>query len=248
MNRLLPALVGVGLALFSGSAAAAEFARSANFIVLADDAELAEEVLTQAERYRRQIAEEWLGEALPEGVGAAMINVRISSTEDSGLTWPTDPASARRYHRVWLTTSQAQATGAVLKHELTHVVLATWMPQRLPPWADEGAASRYDDVSRVAQRRRALEWFARSENWPRLIHVLEDDTITAGELTSYTVAASLSDFLLQRGDRATLLRFAAAGRRLGWDEALKTHYRIEDVSELQLAWQAHLSKQAAMAE
>ena len=136
----------------------------------------------------------------------------------------------------------------MLKHELTHVVLATWMPQRLPPWAEEGAASRYDDASRVAQRRRSLEWFARSGNWPRLIQVLEDDTITADELTSYAVAASLGDFLLQRGDRDTLLRFAAAGRRLGWDEALRTHYRIQGVDALQLAWQAHLSEQAAAAE
>jgi hypothetical protein len=248
MNRLLLVLVGVVLALYSGSAFASEFARSANFIVLADDADLAAEVLVQAERYRRQIAEEWLGEALPDGIGAAMINVRISAIEDSGLTWATDPASARRYHRVWLTTSSPQATGAVLKHELTHVVLATWMPQRLPPWAEEGAASRYDDASRVAQRRRALEWFARSGNWPRLIHVLEDDTIAADDLASYAVAASLSEFLLQRGDKATLLRFAAAGRRLGWDETLRTHYRIEDVDALQLAWQAHLSEQAASAE
>jgi hypothetical protein len=248
MNRLLPALVGVVLALHSGSTFASEFARSANFIVLADDAELAGQVLAQAERYRREIAEEWLGEALPDGIGAAMINVRISATEDSGLTWPTDPASARRYHRVWLTTSPAHATGAVLKHELTHVVLATWMPERLPPWAEEGAASAYDDASRVAQRRRALEWFARSGNWPRLIHVLEDDTITADDLTSYAVAASLSELLLQRGDRATLLRFAADGRRLGWDEALRTHYRIEDVNALQLAWQAQLSEQTAAAE
>jgi hypothetical protein len=240
MNRLLAAFVCVAPALFSTAAAAAEFARNANFVVLADDAELAREMLNRAEQDRRAIAEEWLGAPLPDGIGAAMINVRISATEDSGLTWATDSDSPRRYHRVWVTTSR-QTARAVLKHELAHVVLATALPERLSPWADEGAASLYDDPQRQAQRRRMLDWYVRSGNWPRLIHVLNEETITADELASYAVAASLTEFLLERGDRATFLRFAAAGRRLGWDTALSSHYRINGVDELQQAWQAWLS-------
>ncbi|MEQ8790497.1 MAG: hypothetical protein RIC55_29645 [Pirellulaceae bacterium] len=247
MNRLPLSILGAfALGCFATTCSASEFARSANFVVLAEDAQLAHDVLTQAERYRREIAESWLGESLPEGVGAAMINVRISADEEQGLTWPTRPDAARRYHRVWVTTASRQdAVGPVLKHELTHVLLATWMPDQLPPWADEGAASLYDDAERAAMRRKTVAWFARSGNWPRLAHVLTEQTITADELAAYTIAASLTEFLLSRADRPTFLRFAAEGRRKGWDHALQSHYKISDVDALQRAWRQWASSSIA---
>jgi hypothetical protein len=249
MNRQHPAVVfALPLAAWlllsqAGSAVAAEFARNANFVVLADDPALAAEVLERAEQYRREIAREWLPEALPDGIGAAMINVRIAPATDEALTWPTDSASSRRFHRVWLTTSREHATGPVLKHELVHVVLATWLPEPLAPWADEGIACRYDDAARIEQRRRTVQWFVRSGNFPRLLHVLEEETITADELASYAIAGSLADFLIERGDRATLLQFAVDGRRRGWDAALQTHYRLNSVDDLQSAWQSWLRGQ-----
>jgi len=238
MNRPFSLLGALALLSLVTPCLASEFARSANFVVLAEDAELAQAVLRQAELYRREIAEAWLGESLPEGIGAAMINVQISPGEETGLTWPTRPDAARRYHRVWLTVgTREDAAGPVLKHELTHVLLATWLPDRLPPWADEGAASLYDDAERIALRGKTVAWFARTGNWPRLAHVLTEETITADELATYTIAASLTDFLLSRGDRPTLLRFASEGRQQGWDEALRSCYDIEDVAALQSQWQ-----------
>jgi hypothetical protein len=246
MNRFQSiCFVALFLATLAGSATAAEFARSPNFMILADERELAEAVLARAEQYRREIAVEWLGEPLPEGIGAAMINVRLTSDEDNALTWPTDPASQRQFHRVWLNGTRQQVTGPVLKHELTHVVLATWLPQRLAPWADEGVASRYDDANRAAQRRQAVQWFVRTGDWPRLERVLNAETITADDAASYAIAASLADFLLERGNRATLLRFAVDGGSRGWDAALESHYGLADVADLQTAWQDWASERSA---
>lgn len=248
MNRPLSILGALTLVSLATPGAASEFARSPNFIVLAEDAELAAAVLKQAEVYRREVAEAWLGETLPEGIGAAMINVRLSAGEESGLTWATRPDADRRYHRVWITGSRAAAVGAVLKHEVAHVVLATWLPDQLPPWADEGAASQYDDAPRIALRRKTVDWFARSGNWPRLSPLLNEQTITADELASYTIAASLTEFLLTRGDHPTLLQFAADGRRQGWDQALRSCYGISDVAALQHQWQQWAGQKAERRE
>ena len=233
------------LAILGGAqaAGASQFARNANFVILADEREVAEAALAKAEAYRREIANEWLGEELPPGIGAAMINIELSDSDESGLTWARDTDSARKYHRVWLTATRQQALGGVLKHELAHVVLATWFPQRLPPWIDEGIASRYDDPGRSEIRRRTVAWFARSGNWPRLAHVLEDAAIGADDLASYAVAASLTEFLCQRGDKRTLLRFARQGANASWDRALADCYSIESAAELQQQWQQWVVEQ-----
>ena len=93
----------------------------------------ANQVLTKAEEYRKQIAEEWLHHELPPSVGRTIINVNLSDTEDKGLTWAIDDPR-RTLHTLFLTTSRGRALGSTLKHEITHVVLATQFPypNRLP--------------------------------------------------------------------------------------------------------------------
>ena len=54
---------------------------------------------------------------------------------------------------------------------------------------------------------------------------------------AYTVATSLTEFLLTRGDRREFLKFAVDGKERGWTSALKSHYGIESLGELQRAWQ-----------
>ena len=220
--------------------AAAGFVHNENFMVLAADEQLAEEVLARADQFRREVALQWLGKPLPANVGPAIINVVLSDTEDRGLTWPIDNPK-RKYHKVWLTTSRERATGSTLRHEICHVVLATRFPQRLPEWAEEGAASLSDDEARIKSRRSTIDWYADTGNWPALIDVLERETITADDQASYSVAASVTGYLLSRGDKATFLVFAAEGKQTGWDEALRTHYGLGSVGELQVAWQTWAS-------
>jgi hypothetical protein len=215
---------------------------SDNFVVVAPTQELARAVLERAEKLRDEIAMEWLGQRIPPSVGTAIINVKIDPSEESGRTWP--GADLRRpTYIVWLTTSQGGVTGALLAHEMTHVVLSTRFPGQLPPWANEGIASLRDGAERKSIRRGILAWQAETGNWPHVGNVLNADKIAAHEQADYALASSLVEFLLARADRATLLEFAVQGQRQGWDAAIKHYYQIDSVDALQQAWRSWAARQ-----
>lgn len=236
------ALALVGLAVPS-VVQGAGVAYNDNFIVLAPDQLLAEEVLAKAEHFRQQVAEEWLAEELPPRMGRATVNVELSDVEDENFTWAID-SPEQIFHKVWLTTTRRRALGSALGHEITHVVFATRFPDRLPSWIEEGAASLQDDPQRIEIRQRIIRRYARTGNWPRLETLFKARTLALGDQPSYSVAASVTQYLLCRGGRPKLLRFAVTGQQEGWNQALREHYGIPTVRELQAAWQAWASRTA----
>lgn len=215
---------------------------SVNFVVTAPSRELAEAVLQRAEQLRESLATNWLGEPLPPSVGQSIIRVKLSDVEDRGLAWVAD-TPARLSHIVWLTTSRERALGGTLAHELTHVVLATRYPGQLPSWANEGAAAPADDQDRQDARHSLLQWYVTTGNWPALSNILLAESIPATDTSKYAVAASLTQFLLDRqNDRPKMLEFARAGRTSGWDAALRKFYGIRSVDELETAWRAWVTQ------
>lgn len=226
----------LGSLAIASAAKGAGFAHSANGNVLAPDQATAEAVLAKAEEYRRQVALQWLGAELPPGVGAVAIHVQFSSAEDTGLTLAIDNPQ-RKFHRIWLITDRQRALGSTLHHEMVHAVLATRFPGQLPAWSDEGIAGTKDDPQRVALRRRIVEQFAQTAAWPALRTLFEAKQISANDEAAYSVASSVMEFLLARGDRPTFLQFAVAGREMGWDRAVQDHYGFRSVADLQIAWQ-----------
>ncbi len=231
-------LVLVALAIgFPSTCVGSGFAHSSNFTVFAPDQALAEAVLARAEQYRKEVALEWLARELPPGVGPTTINVRITDDADEGFTWAID-SPRRSFHKIWLAASRDRALGSTLKHEIVHTVLATRYPQTLPEWAEEGAASLSDDPKRIATRKQILDWYAETGNWPGLQRVLDAEIITADDVAGYSIAASLTRYLLSRKDKTAFLAFAQEGMRDGWEPALRTHYGITTLQRLQADWQA----------
>jgi len=222
----------------------AGFARNSDYIVFADDQSLADAVIAQASKYRKEIALRWLGEELPPAVGRTVINVTISSDEDRGLTLPAD-GPGRQLHNIWLTTSRERATGSTLAHELTHAVLATRYPRDLPVFANEAIANLQDDAERSAIRHRTISWFARTNNWPPLREVFEAESISSVDSASYAVASSVAEYLCTLSSEPKFLQFAIDGKRIGWDQALRTHYKLESVEQLQRQWQEWVLRSSA---
>jgi len=217
-----------------------------NFLVCTPSAELAGELLTAADILRDELAEEWLDEKLPPGAGKTHIHLQLSDAKDEGWMWPIDHAD-RRAHHVWLVTDREKGLGCTLAHELSHVVLVTRYPGQIPAWANEGAACQRDEERSRATRRRIVESFARSGRWPQLTKLLRAQNISSHDQTSYAAAVSLTDFLIERRDKPTLIRFAVAGQRGGWDAALREHYQIKNVAALQSAWQRWTRRPASLA-
>ena len=216
-------------------ACAGGFSFSENFIVLAPDQRTAEQVLDQAERFRKELAVRWLGEALPAGVGRALVCVKLSYANSDGGFWPIDDAR-RKLHRLRVTMAPDKSLTHILAHETTHLILEIGFHGELPIWADEGIAMLQDEEQLDCARLKIIERYARTHNWPDLRKVLQAERIK-GDLESYAIAASLTNFLLTRGDAAKLFRFALAGKTGGWDSAALKHYALT-VGELQSMWQA----------
>jgi hypothetical protein len=249
MKRLHTAAICLAMFLPTARLHAAGFARSDNFQVLTanlstvqETDRYAAEVLRCAEWWRREIAREWLGRELPQSVGTTIINVSFRSDRDAGLTWAKDDPR-RRFHVLYLSTSPEAALGTTLAHEMVHVVLATRFPapNRLPAWLEEGIASRYDDEARQQERRDQITRLLETHNWPRLEDTLNAYNISPSDQQAYTVAASLTNFLLERdGDKQKLFAFSQTGCQRGWDAALQQYYGVSSVNQLQRLWQRWL--------
>lgn len=238
-------LAVAGLCLIAVRADAGGFASNDDFIVhvAADGEQVADRTLAQgiarrATEYRKRIAEEWLGQELPPSVGRTCLSVMLTDDQDQGLTWPKNEVTGE-YNNVHLSTTRDGALGGTLGHEIAHVVLATRypFPGDLPPWVVEGIASRYDAEPRRATRRQIIAWYARTGNWPKLGDVLRAEVIPPNDKAAYAVAASLTEFLVERAGKRKFLEFAKDGRSNGWDAALSSHYGIHDQDELQTLWQ-----------
>jgi hypothetical protein len=228
---------------------AAGLASGKNFSVLtpakpsqAEGDNYAKLVLNRAETFREQFAREWLGEELPSGEGRTVISVRFSQFENSGMTLAKDHPT-QRFHNIFLASTPDNAAGGMLCHEIVHAVLATRYPHpnRLPPWAEEGIASRYDNERLRDVRQQEVRHWVRTNQFPRLAALFSADDIASIDDTAYAAAESLVAYLLTRGDKQTLLRFADEGQRAGWDTALHTIYGFEGPGQLQREWQAWLA-------
>ena len=186
-------------------------------------------------------AKDLLGAELESGKGRTIITVEVSATKDSGFTWPIDHPD-RKFHEMWLTTSRERAAGSTLRHEIRHVVLNTRFPDRLPPWIEEGLASRSDDPQRQRVWRETAAGFSRS-GWPDIHSLVEAKSIHSTDQATYSAATSLVNYLLTRGDMAKLLQFAVTGKKSGWDRALDQCYGIRSLPELESQWHAWVGQE-----
>src|SRR5260370_27480077 len=56
----------------------------------------------------------------------------------------------------------------------------------------------------------------------------------------YAEGFSVVNYLVSNSSRPTFLAFVGHGMNYGWDSAVQTYYRYQNVEELEHAWQAHL--------
>lgn len=217
------------------------FSQNSNFSVWADSQELADSIVSRSEALRKKIAKEWLGEEVPGGFGPTTINVYFSD-EDSARTWLLDEGSKRTNHMTWIYTSY-EKLDSTLAHEIAHTVLWCRFPN-LPAFAQEGAASRYDEEERKKIRRNVLKWFAKTNRWPNVEKILSAEAISPSNHTAYTASVSVTEFLLSRdSDKSKFLEFASsAAKHKKWDSALQKHYGIPSVADLQNQWQTWVTR------
>ena len=133
---------------------------------------------------------------------------------------------------------------------MVHCVLATRYPppRRLPAWLEEGIASQYDDAQRQQIRQRILSWFVTTGQWPRLLPVLTAERVHSDDQEAYTLAVTVTELLLERGNRQKLLQFGELVGQVGLDRALNQCYGIAGAADLKQLWQARYARNIAAAQ
>src|SRR5260370_39727913 len=56
----------------------------------------------------------------------------------------------------------------------------------------------------------------------------------------YAEGFSVVNYLVSNSSRPTFLAFVGHGMNYGWDSAVQTNYRYQNVEEMEQAWLAHL--------
>jgi hypothetical protein len=217
--------------------------RTPNFVVDAPTPELAREIGESAERWRVDLAEEWLGQTLPRWAEPCPIKARVAPNLGAGGA--TSFVFDRGQVFDWQMTiqgSRERILDSVLPHEITHTVFATHFRQPLPRWADEGACTTVEHHSEVAKQERMLIDFLRARPGHPGRGIPFNDMFAMKDypqdvLPLYAQGHSLSVFLIgQRGKRAFLEFLSDGMTDENWRRAVNAHYGFEHLLALQNAW------------
>ena len=219
---------------------------TANFIINAPCAESARQFAEAAEQYRNDLAILWLGETLPDW--SAKCPVKIFVGDELGAGGTTSFIFEKGEVFGWemeIQGSYERILDSVLPHEITHMLLASHFRKPIPRWLDEGMATSVEHQSEKENYRRMLRYFLQSNVqrcFPlnRMVTMKDypDDT-----MPFYAQGFSLVEYLLESGrqfdeyEHRRLARFAESAIQSGdWQSALKEHYGVPNLGELQLSW------------
>ena len=139
---------------------------------------------------------------------------------------------------------QMDADGSLsaLAHELTHVVLADRFHGKPPAhWLDEGIATLADSRAKQLLHERDCQDALSSGHALPLQQLLnlEEFTSPAQMPAFYGQSLSLVSMLARQRTPQQLIDFAVDARDSGYPFALKKHYGINSVAELDFIWRAH---------
>jgi hypothetical protein len=223
---------GGALAVSGGSC------RSQHFVVEASSAEFARQVCAEAERFRRELAIEWLGRELP--AWPDLCPIRVTEGPHLGAGGATSFTFIDGQPRNWemqLQGSRERILDSVLPHEITHTILATHFGRPLPRWADEGAATSVEHASERTKQDRLLVEFLTTNRGIAFNRMFAMKEYPRDILPLYSQGYSLARFLIAQGGKHKFVEYVGDGMRWNnWTAATAKHYSMQSLSELQLAW------------
>ena len=122
--------------------------RSKNFIVETSDPNFAQQVSQAAEKFRHDLAIEWLGEPMPNWSQPCVMTVQAGPRLSPGgvTTFQFDQGEVFGW-RMTVQGSAERVLDSVLPHEVTHMIFASHFRRPLPRWADEGGATSVEHAS-----------------------------------------------------------------------------------------------------
>jgi hypothetical protein len=214
--------------------------RSANFIIETPDPVFARQVAQTAEKFRHDLAIEWIGKAMPNWSQPCVMEVQVGAHLGAGgaTTFVFDRGEVFNW-RMSIQGSPQRILDSVLPHEITHMVYASHFRQPLPRWADEGGATSVEDASERNKHRQMLDQFLRTGRGIAFSQMFAMTEYPRDIMPLYAQGYSLAEFLIQTGGRRKYIEFLGDGLQGDdWSGAIHRNYGIQDLGMLQTTWLA----------
>lgn len=218
--------------------------QNTNFIVETPDPAYAQQVLQAAEKYRRDLAVEWLGQSIPDWAQPCVLTVQAAPHLGNGgaTTFVFDRGEVFGW-RMSIQGSRERILDSVLPHEITHMIFASHFRQPLPRWADEGGATSVEHVSERNKYRRILDQSLRTGRGIAFNRMFAMTEYPQDIMPLYAQGHSLADFLIQIGGRQKYVQFVGDGlENDDWSGAIGRNYGIKDLGNLQNTWLAWVKR------
>lgn len=257
MRARFGAPVGVFLLLltaFTLAAPASGQYQTANFVVYAPQPAMAKQVGDLAEKYRKELAELWLGEALPQWPQPCPITVEIDRHAGGETSFAFSPGPDGRSQpfdwRMKIYGPPNRILDSVLPHEVTHTIFATHYGRPLPRWADEGACTTVEHEAEKKKSHAMLMDFLRTGKGIPFNHLFAMKQYPRDILPLYAQGHSLARFLIMQKGHKHFVNFVGEGMQLEqpgqipqtWNQVTKKYYGYDDLSDLQISWLGWVKK------
>jgi hypothetical protein len=209
-----------------------------NFVVETADPQLCQQIAQAAETYRRDLAVEWLGQAMPNWSAPCVMTVQVGPHLGPGgaTTFVFDRGEVYGW-RMTIQGSAQRVLDSVLPHEVTHMILASYFRRPVPRWADEGAATTAEHTVEKQKHQKMLLQFLQTGRGIAFSQMFAMTDYPPDVMPLYAQGFALSDYLIQVGGRPAFLKFLADGMADGqWSSAVARHYNLRDLATLQNTW------------
>ena len=212
--------------------------RTTNFIVNAPNETLAREIGDAAERYRADLAMEWLGRELPRWSQPCPITAHVGARMGAGGATSFMFDRSRPFGwRMTIQGSRERVLDSVLPHEVTHTIFATHFGRPVPRWADEGACTTVEHKTEKDKQNRLLIQFLTTQRGIAFNRMFAITEYPQDILPLYAQGYSLARYLIAQGGKRKFVQYVGDGMRTNdWASSTRSHYSFSDLSELQVTW------------
>jgi hypothetical protein len=212
--------------------------RTTNFVVEAPTPEQAEKIGKMAEVYRRELALDWLGAALPNWPQPCPIHAQVAPHLGAGgaTSFMFDHGEVFGW-QMNIQGTEERIIDSVLPHEVTHTIFATHFRRPLPRWADEGACTTVEHPSERGKQERMLIDFLRTGRGIAFSQMFVMTEYPQDILPLYAQGYALARFLIdQKGKREFLAYLQDGMSSENWTDATERHYGHKNLGVLQNTW------------
>jgi len=233
-RRVMAATLAAAIVLISSGAGY----RTVNFVIDAPTPDLAEKIGRAAEQYRRDLAIEWLGAAMPNWSQPCPIHAQVESSLGAGgaTSFMFDRGEVFGWH-MDIQGSEQRVLDSVLPHEVTHTIFASHFRRPLPRWADEGACTTVEDVSERSKQDKMLINFLHTGRGIAFSQMFAMTDYPPDILPLYAQGYSLARYLIDQHGKHEFLTFLKEGMESErWPETVERHYGYKNLAVLQETW------------